>query len=113
MTIVPVPGAKPAAPYWIFHCVSVPPAVQAKSALLVVMLLAVKAVGGKHAGQFPATDVSTFTTPAAIIAPPPSKISQLISPGHEPGTQLEVEIISPVPALKRYSVERPCTGSSC
>ena len=74
---------------------------------MVVELLAVKPVGGKHAGQFPVTEVSTLTKPAAIITPPPSKISQLISPGHEPGTQLEVDITSPVPALKATASKVP------
>ena len=52
-TIVPVPGEKPAKPYWTFHAVSVPFAVHPKSAELDVILVAVKVEGATQAGAKP------------------------------------------------------------
>ena len=42
--------------------------------------------------------MSTLTKPEAITTPPPSVISQDISPGHDPGTQFVVATKSPVAA---------------
>ena len=53
LKIVPLPAANPVAPYSIFHTVSVPVEIQAKSALVEVTLLAVKAVGSGHDGNSP------------------------------------------------------------
>ena len=81
LTNVPVPKVNPAGPYSTFHAVSEPPAVQPKSAPVVVALLTAKAVGVKHDGQFPEPTAVIVVFPEPIIFPKPSVTSQVISPG--------------------------------
>ena len=71
------------------------------------MLFKVIFEGDEHDGQFAETEIISFTTPLAMIALSPSKISQLISPGHDPGFQLEVEMISPVAASNGTASKDP------
>ena len=81
LTNVPDPKANPAGPYSTFHAVSVPPAVQPKSAPVVVTLVTANAVGVKQDGQFPVPTAVMVVLPEPIIFPKPSVTSQVISLG--------------------------------
>ena len=82
----------------MFQSVSVPPAVQPRSAEVVVTLDAIRLDGGGHAGQLAAPTVRSPCIPLAMIAPAPSVTSHETSPVQLPATQLERAITSPVEA---------------
>ncbi len=62
LTTVPVPCVKPVAPHSMFQSVSVFPAVQDKSAVVVDKLDAIKAVGSGHEGKASTTISSKYNS---------------------------------------------------